>query len=87
MAPAAIISRMPTRLISLWPGRDVDVAAIANVAQAAEVGVPAGRLLEPAQLDALGPDGGQEVERLGHRVALVGVDDEQERLPGVVPGV
>src|SRR2546428_12717376 len=46
------------------PRGDRDVAAQAHVAKAAEVRVPAGRLLEPAHFDAGGPDRGEEGERL-----------------------
>ncbi len=67
-------------------GGHVDVAAHAHVAQTAEVGVPAGRLLEPADGDALGPHGGHELEGLGHGIALVGIDHEQEVVAGMAAG-
>src|ERR1700716_2963640 len=46
------------------PRGDRDVATQAHVAKAAEVRMPAGRLLEPAHFDAHGPDGSEEGERL-----------------------
>ncbi len=64
-------------------GRDGHVAAHADIAQRSGISVPAGRLLEPAQLDALGTGHAQERQCLGHGVALVGVHDEQESLAGV----
>src|SRR5881296_936352 len=48
------------------PRGDWDVAAQAHIAKAAEVRVPARRLLEPAHFDAHGADGSEERECLGH---------------------
>src|SRR2546422_7108425 len=62
------------------PRGDRYVAAQAHIAKAAEVRVPARRLLEPAQFDADGPDGGDERERLAHGVPLIRIHNEQEVL-------
>src|SRR5438445_2868230 len=68
------------------PRGDRDVAAQAHIAKAAEVRVPTGRLLEPAQFDAYGPDSSDERERLAHGVPLIRIHDEQEVLARVPLG-
>src|SRR5437870_11516547 len=60
------------------PRGDRYVAAQAHLAKAAEVRVPARRLLEPAHFDADGADGSEERERLAHAVPLIRIHDEQE---------
>ena len=77
IAPVSMRSRQPRGEYSLWPAHDRDAAAQRTSRMRAPVVVPAARLLEPADVETLDAAGRCRA-RSAHRVALVGVDGEDE---------
>ena len=68
------------RRVFALPGADRDPAAHPHIAQAALIVLPANRLLKPGDVEVVYPVA--ELERLRDRIALVGVDGDEEVVAG-----